>query len=191
MATVAANRESQIDYEMKQIGGEVFKHYKKLRKRGESASMAAMIATRKTPQLKNTDTQFCRLERERMQSMPDKQRDDIVAIARRAGINTTGKTYNGQLGTYSDPAAWVSDTHDVRQVAIKKGLDVQGMVNVKAAVPLNPDKKPAIAPDICNRMINERASRDKSFAKKIASSKKSRQAAVDEIVAKHAPKRKK
>jgi hypothetical protein len=191
MATVAANRESQIDYEMKQIGGAVLAHYRKLRRRGESASMAAMIATRKTPQLKNTDTQFCKRERDRMQDIPEKQRDDIVAIARRAGINTTGKTYNGQLGTYSDPAAWIGDTHDVRKVAMAKGLDVQGMVNVKAAVPLNPERKPGVAPDICDRMITERAKHDKQFAKKIATSPKARKAAADEIVAKHAPKRKK
>ena len=102
---------------------------------GNSPSMAAMLATQSPPGSTNTDSDFSRRENDRMSCMNDHHREEIVKIAKRSGINTQGKTYNGQLVKYDDPLAWVSDKEDVKRAVIKKNLSIRGMVNVDAYLP--------------------------------------------------------
>ena len=108
--------------------------------------LAATLACQKFANIGTTDKTFNKREHERMSKMDEGQREVIAAIARKAGINTTGKTYNGQLGKYNDPNAWVSGTSDVIQAANAKGLSIRGMVNVENEQ--RPIAKKRIAPDI-------------------------------------------
>lgn len=129
--------------------------YDAMVKEGQSPNMAAMLAMQKPPGSRNTDSDFSRKETKRMKSMDESQLDAVVKIAKRAGINTHGKTYNGQLGKYNDPGAWVSGTGDVRQTAIRKGMSIKGAVNVDAYA--GPKKKVRMAPDILDG-LEKRAS---------------------------------
>jgi len=154
---------------------------------GNSPNMAAMLATQRAPTTWNTDTDFQRRERSRMLSMDDSHREAIAKIAKEAGINTAGKTYNGQLGKYTDPDAWVSDTHDIKHVAIKKGMDIDGMVKVKAYT--GPRKKPKIAGDILNDLESKARSKDPSLDEKCRSSENARTQLREKLIEKHSYKR--
>ncbi len=157
---------------------------------GETPNMAEMLLTQTFAGVSGTNAGFNRVESERMRGMDDQQREDIVKIARKAGINTTGKSYNGQLGKYGDAGAWISDTSDVRNVCEKKGLSVRGMVNVENTSPMERAKANHIAPDILNRL--ERAERKKNplLDKKCATSPTSRKELRAKITSKHAYKKK-
>lgn len=148
-----------IAEDMKRLA--VYDKYLQLLATGESPKMAAMIASRKMPGIKNTDTQFVKRERSRMADMSEHAREEIVKIARRAGINTTGKTYSGELGKYGDAHAWVSDTSDVRSIAKERKLRVTGMVNVDALPEVSP--KVDMAPDIKRGLVRKYRSANKQL----------------------------
>lgn len=182
---LSQSRLESIEAEMDSLG--IRDIYDAMLANGESPVMAQMLATQRAPATRGTDSEFLRRERDRMTSMPDKTRDGIVDVAKRAGIDTTGKVYNGQLGKYNDPSAWVSNTHDVRQVAMKKGLGVKGAVNVD--LPDRPVKKTKIAPDILNRLERENRSADPSLDEKCRKSKTARSELRQRLADKHARKR--
>jgi len=125
---------------------------------GNSPNMAAMLASQKAPGSWNTDSDFNRRELERMNVMSDGNLDAVTKIAKRAGINTHGKSYNGQLGKYDDPLAWVSSTNDVKKSAIKKGIDIDGLVKVRGY--RGKQKKTRLASDIVDGL--EARARNKS-----------------------------
>ena len=124
------DRTKRIESDMDALG--VRDIYDELIRDGQSPNMSAMLAAMRPPGVWNTDSNFNRRENDRMKALNDDQLDDIVRIAKRAGISTHGKSYNGQLGKYNDPAAWVANTNDVKNSAIAKGMDIDGMVKVKA-----------------------------------------------------------
>jgi hypothetical protein len=141
-----------IGQDMRRAG--VYDAYAAMVAAGESPRMAAMCASRQMAAVQKTDTEFARRERARMLDMSDETREAIVDVAKKAGINTHGKVYNGQLGKYNDPHAWVSTTSDVREVAKRKQLKVEGMVNIDAR---DPDalRKVSMAPDIKRRLVKQ------------------------------------
>lgn len=181
------SRIESIESEMDAIGARDW--YDALVAAGTSPTLAAMFVTRKCAAIGTTDTTFNKRERNRMLQMDDGQREVITAIARKNGINTTGKTYNGQLGKYSDPHAWVSDTHDVLAAAKAKGYSLggNGMVKVENEAP--PIKRQRIAPDILDRLETERRSKDKSLDAKCLKSPKARHELREKLTEKHAPKK--
>jgi len=162
--------------------------YDRLIASGNSPNMAAMLASQQAPGVWNTEANFTKRENERMSSMGSDRVEDIVKIARRAGINTQGKTYNGSLGKYDDPSAWVSGKDDVRAAAIAKGMNIDGMVKVDGY--RGPKKKKRLADDIVDDL--ERNARSKN-AKLDESCKKSDNARKDlrkQIIDKHGSKKK-
>lgn len=145
---LAAQQLKSIADEAKQLG--VLKQYRAMIRKGESPRMAIMLLAQRFPGLKGTDTKFQKLERERVNhDYTDKDMAKIHQLAKAAGIATAGKTYNGQLGRYTDPRAWVSDTSDVRAAAKEKGLSLRGQVNVEN------EAKP-----IAKKKLNERLVRE-------------------------------
>lgn len=150
---------------------------------GQSPNMAAMFATRKAPRTWNTDSDFVKRENERMRSIDDENMAKIQQIARNAGIDTTGKTYNGDLGKYDDPLAWVADTHDVKVAALKKQMDIDGMVKVNGY--RGPAKKVRLAEDLIDRAEAFARSRNKELDLKCKTSSSARKELRDRIVEKH------
>jgi hypothetical protein len=150
---------------------------------GNHPNMAAMLAVQRAPGTWNTEREFSRVEMDRMKNLPEMEMTKIQSIAKRAGIVTTGKTYNGQLGKYSDPRAWVADTHDVKKSAIDAGLEIDGMVKVNAYK--GPKPKTRIAPDILNRLERQARASDKLLDEKCKKNYNARQALRESLTNKH------
>lgn len=167
----------------------VLDHYCALVAGGSSPRFALMVAMRRAPGTKGTDATFNKLQRQQMQDdYEDETREKIVKIARKAGINTAGKTYNGQLGRYDDPYAWVSDTSDVRSTAKTKGLSLRGQVNVEnEPAPL---QKKRMSDRLVNETAQEYMAADPKLAKKVRSSRSAARELRERIIEKHAPKKK-
>lgn len=174
-------RLESIELEMDSAG--VREIYDAMVSEGTSPSMAAMLAMQQPPGSRNTDSDFARKENGRMKAMDESQLDSVVKIAKRAGISTQGKTYNGQLGKYDDPGAWVSGTGDVRATAIKKGLTVKGSVNVDAYT--GPKKKVRIAPDILDGLERRARSKDAKLEAKCRKSDNARMELRERLTDKH------
>lgn len=175
---------ASIEHEARTAG--VLRQYKALLRKGESPRMALLLAMQKFPGLKGTDSIFCKLEHERVKEIGDEEMTKIVKIAKQAGINTHGKTYNGQLGGYTDPMAWISDTHDVRVSAKEKGLSIRGQVNVENAPKPRPKKK------LSERLIRETTQsyleKDPALKERVKKSPKAKRELRERIVATHSNK---
>lgn len=158
---------------------------------GESPRMALMLALRSPPGTKGTDSVFNASERNRVdKSYTDDYMEKITAIARKAGINTAGKTYNGQLGKYHDPMAWVSGLGDVRRTAEAKGFRVEGAVNVDH---IDEDAPPKPPPKLSERLIREQTERltsqNPGLAAKVRTSPKAAMSLREQIIDRHGSKR--
>ena len=172
--------------EMDEIGALDF--YLELLEAGQSPNMAAMLAAQSPPGLKGTDTQFSRKENERMRDIDDVNMQNMLRIAKRAGINTHGKTYNGQLGKYDDPRAWVSDLSDVKETAMHKQMDIDGDIKVNGY--RGPKKKkPRIAGDILDGLEARERKNDKALDNKCKKDKNSRRELRQKLVEKHSKKK--
>lgn len=172
--------ESYVE-EMSEQG--VLEQYLEMCEAGQSPNMAAMLASQKAPGLKGTDTQFLRDENYNMRRIDEDQMNRIQQIAKRAGINTQGKVYNGQLGKYTDPYAWVSDLSDVKRTAEHKEMDIEGAVKVNAY--RGPKKKTRIAPDILNRLERQARKSNKSLDTKCRNVAGARQELRQRLTDKH------
>jgi hypothetical protein len=153
---------------------------------GNTPNMAAMLASQKPPGSWNTDADFNRRENGRMTAMDDENLDAITKIARRSGINTQGKTYNGQLGKYDDAAAWVSGTGDVRSSAIAKQLDIDGMVKVHGY--RGKKKKTRLAKDIVDALEQRARVTDAKLDEKCRKSDNARRDLRNKLIDKHSQK---
>ena len=162
--------------------------YDHLVSQGESPSMAAMLASMKPPGSWNTGKDFSKKENDRMRSLDEGQREDIASLAKKAGISTHGKTYNGQLGGYTDPMAWVSDTSDVRNAAISKEMDIDGMVKVNGY--RGPRKKVRLAEDIVDRLEGDARRRDRKLDESCKKSDNARKELRGKLVDKHGARKK-
>ena len=187
---LSADRLASLEAEMDSHGIGTRMAYDEMIQDGVSPLMAAMLACQKFANIGTTDKTFNKREHDRMKTMDDNQLDVVNKIARKAGINTTGKTYNGALGKYGDPAAWVSGTHDVRQAANQKGLSLRGMVNVNNES-LPPKQQPKIAPDILNRLEQQAINNNPSLKEKVAKKPTYRKEIRERIIDRHATRQKK
>lgn len=105
--------------------------YVAMRLEGTSHSLAETLALQLPPGTKGTDRAYmegrvCGNQFEKHPAIGNYYRK----IANKAGVSTTGKYYSGQLARFpGDPQAWVSSIDDVKRVADKENLGVQGAVN--------------------------------------------------------------
>jgi hypothetical protein len=184
---ISPQRLESIEDECESAG--VLEIYFEMVGRGESPVMAQMLAMRQCPALKGTDSEFNRRQNDKMSSMSDDFKRKIRHIAETAGISTAGKTYEGQLGKYNDPDAWVSGTSDVVAVAKKKGLSVTGAVNVQCPQrDPEPSRKPRIAPDILNRLEKKAIADNPVIKERVKKSPSARNELRASLVEKHARK---
>ena len=187
--TLTKQQLESIEAEMDRLG--VREVYDEMVENGTSPRMAGMLAARRPPSMRGTDSQFQKKEQERMKGMDEENREAVLAIAKRAGIDTTGKTYNGQLGKYDDPHAWVADTHDVVEAAKAKKLDIKGDVNVQHAGDTSQPLAPApLADDIVDRIASEKIASDPQLAEKVGKSDKAMADLKGEVREQHTPRSK-
>ncbi len=185
LPTLSQAQLESIEHEAKSKG--VLKEYRAMVRKGESPRMAIMLAVQRFPGLKGTDTQFQKLERERVNhDYEDKDMAKIHQLAKKAGIATAGKTYNGQLGRYDDPRAWVSDTSDVVAAAKEKGLSLRGQVNVENEA--KPMKKTRLAKRLIDQAERQMIKADPALAEKVRKKPSVRKELRERIIDKHGVK---
>lgn len=178
-------RREMLDAEVKAAGKEAVRIYKQILAKGETAEWAAMCALQAAPMSKNTDRTFCDGHRRKMERMDDYNQKKILDIAKKAGINTQGKFYNG-IGRYKDPDAWSSTQQDVIDAAKRRHLKLEGPVNcdyIREDLPPPPKKK--LAEDIVKNEALKLMSADPKLAEKVRKTKHGKRELRERIQATH------
>lgn len=120
--------------------------------KGESRSMAEMLATRSFPGLK-TDSIFNEGKFSSDSGQIGQEQLWLQKQAEAAGVSTNGKWYCRGLASYpGDPTAWVGDRGDVLRVAREKNMTVQGYVEHKGHE-VDPGGDVAIASDLVDSEV--------------------------------------
>lgn len=133
--------------EIRAAGRSVEEFFVKLRSEGATERWAEMCALQKPPGVKGTDRSFMfgRMNNQQLDEMPVDHAQNIVTLAKRAGINVSGKYYAGGLADGrgpADPKAWVSGADDIKRVAMERNLSVSGAVEHKGIPMDRPKSKP-------------------------------------------------
>lgn len=144
----------ELPYEIAVSPRAVQDHYQRMIEAGNSPRFAEMLALQQPPGTKGTDRAFMegRLNQQWLDSMPKPMAQQMLREARAAGIDTTGKIYMGGLAdlrAHRDPEAWVDSTGDIKRVAAKRNLTVEG------AVTCNGEIRPPERPPLSERIIGE------------------------------------
>lgn len=135
----------------------VQKRYEEMIRKGESHNMALMLATRTPCGTNQTDRALWDGRANNHGIDDDFNRVHMLRRAKRAGIDIAGKVYVGQLADrrgVCDPAAWVSDTSDIRKVCEKRGYGCEGLVKVRAAE-LDPTPTVRLAEDLVQEKMQQ------------------------------------
>ena len=151
-----------LPYEIQIASKEVQAHYRKMIAAGQTEKFAVMAALQAPPGTRGTDRAFQqgRLDGNWIDSLPPRMAKRIVREAKAAGINISGKYYMSGLADkrgHCDPAAWVSDTSDIKKVATQRNLEVSGIVNVRAreVEPKRVDLNPRIAKELARKEMKK------------------------------------
>lgn len=131
------------------------------------------------------DQAFVRSAYRRMREMNPTNREKILRIAKRAGINTEGKAYCGQLGTYTNPKAWCSTAEDVLESCKQQNLGCDGAVTYKATPTEKPVQGPKLAKDILKREMGKTLRKDPDLADRVKRGKVKTQEVAEMVTAKH------
>lgn len=145
--TPTSSETSDVPKYIRDAGEEVAVMYARLRSEGHSHKWAEMCALQQPPGLKGTDRAWMqgRYNNQQLDQMPADHARNVIAMAKRAGINPTGKFYAGSLADRrgpADPAAWVDSVADVKRVAKERNLTVTGAVEHKGIPMPRPKPKP-------------------------------------------------
>ena len=149
-----------LPHEIAHASLETQQHYLKMIEEGQSMQWALMCALQQPPGTRGTDRSFMegRYSGNWLDSLPKRQAKWLIAEAKKAGINPSGKVYIGGLADkrgHLDPMAWVDSVDDVKRVAKARNLNVQGLVNVTAheEPPKSVDINPRIARELARKEI--------------------------------------
>ena len=131
--------------------------YERLLSEGYTQKWAEMCATQSPPGVRGTDRALMqnRLNGQWLDEMPPHQARRILAEAKAAGINTSGKYYMSGLAdkrAHTDPAAWVDSVSDIRRVASSRNLTVSGIVEHKGT-PVPPPKPKRLSERLTKEMV--------------------------------------
>lgn len=143
--------------EIEMASREVQKAYKQMIEDGQSPRFAEMCALQIAPGLKGTDRSLMqgRYNNEQFDKMPKDHAQNMLTLAKRAGINPSGKYYSAGLADKrgpADPAAWIDSASDVQRVARKRNLTVNGAVNHKGTAVPRP-KSPILSDRLTKEMM--------------------------------------
>jgi hypothetical protein len=190
MIAIPSYELARIQDECERAG--VGEDYRRMVAAGTFPRAAAMYALQSAPGTNNTDQRFCQGQRKKMERMPEINRKGMQKIAARAGIETAGKYYMSGLGSYSDPAAWVTCADDVTTVCKKKNLHCEGTVKYNG-VDLEPKapKQRGLAPDIVEKFATRYLASDPALVEKCKKNPQARRELKEMIVERHGPKKKK
>ncbi len=139
---------------------------------GESPRFAEMIATRSFPGVKGTDASFMQgraLDGAQFEGTPPIVGKAYVAKAKAAGVNPSGKFYQGTLARFpGDPQAWVSGLNDVKRICKERNWGCRGAINVATPEfdPAAESKTYTVAPDIVAKEVNKQLAARPELAKK-------------------------
>jgi hypothetical protein len=128
----------ELPFEIASAPGHVQDHYRKMIADGQSVAFALMCSLQQPPGTRGSDRAFMegRLSGNWLDDLPKRQANWMVKEAKAAGINPSGKFYLSGIADkrgHLDPEAWVDSVADVKRVAKKRNLSVQGMVNVQSS----------------------------------------------------------
>jgi hypothetical protein len=149
--------------EVRAAGRSVEEFFVRLRSEGATERWAEMCALQRPPGVKGTDRSFMfgRMNNQQLDEMPTDHAQNIVTLAKRAGINVSGKYYAGGLADsrgVADPKAWVSGADDIKRVAMERNLSVSGAVQHKGIPMERPKSKP-----LSERLTKELAQREQKY----------------------------
>ena len=139
------------------------RHYQQMIQDGQAPLFAEMCATRTPPGTKGTDRAFMenRCNNQQLDNLPPEQARRLVAAARKAGINISGKYYSAQLADKrgaADPAAWVDSTADVVKVARTRNYTVSGAASHRGEAV--PPKRKALSERLTKEMMAKEKKRN-------------------------------
>lgn len=168
-----------IPSHIKALGPAAVEVYEKALPHGER--WADMCAHQIAPGSLGSDRAFMegRYNNQQLDAMPRRQADYVAKEAREAGVDISGKYYVGGLAdsrAWKDPEAWVSGVDDIRRVAQKRRLRVQGIYDYDPG-PAEP-KRTTLNEKIVQQEVKRLAKR----------SKKSPGELRDKVIEKHALK---
>lgn len=151
----------EVPISVKNAGADAVAFYEKLMSAGYGHKWAEMCALQTPPGTKGSDRTYMegRLNNQQLDRMPKDHAQRIVAAARKAGVNPSGKYYAAGLADKrgpADPRAWVDSTADVMRVAQERNLSVEGAVTHKG-VQEAPQRKPLNERVVKELMKKERA----------------------------------
>lgn len=146
MHSDTSNDMNDVPESIRKLGAVASATYVKLRSEGLSHKWCEMCVLQQPPGTLGTDRAYMqgRYNNQQLDAMPPDHANGIVTLARRAGINPSGKYYSAALADGrgpADPGAWVDSTADVVRVARERNLTVTGAVEHKGA-PETPKRKP-------------------------------------------------
>lgn len=146
MHSTICNDTNDVPAHIQALGRDASEMYAKLRSEGLSHKWCEMVVFRQPPGVKGGDRSFMegRYNNQQLDQMPKDHAQNIVTLAKRAGINVSGKYYCSGLADkrgIQDPEAWVDGTGDILRVARKRNLSVDGSVQHKG-VQEAPNRKP-------------------------------------------------
>jgi hypothetical protein len=131
--------------------------------------MAEMLALQQPPGVKGGDRAFMegRYNNQQFDKMPKDHAQNIITLAKRAGINPSGKYYCAGLADgrgVQDPAAWVDGAGDVKKVAEVRNLTVDGAVQHKGRPQPRP-KSVRLSEKLTKEMMNVEKKRKPTMKK--------------------------
>lgn len=136
---------NDVPAHIRDLGRDASEMYARLRSEGLGHNWCEMVVFQKAPGVKGGDRAFMegRLNNQQLDMMPKDHAQNIITLARRAGINPSGKYYSAGLADTrgpADPAAWIDSTADVKRVAMERNLTVEGSVQHKG-IPVAPKRR--------------------------------------------------
>jgi hypothetical protein len=149
--------EIELPYDIAAAGRDVQARYIEMIEANVPPRMAEMLALQSPPGVSGGDRAFMenRCNNQQLDAMPKDHAKRMVADAKKAGINISGKYYCSGLADKrgaGDPMAWVSGSDDVKKVAERRNLTVSGAVKHKGtAVPYK--QGPALSERLTREMM--------------------------------------
>jgi len=121
----------ELPFDIQDAPTAVQRRYVELVNKGNSPRFAEMLALQQPPGVRGTDRAFMegRLNNQQLDAMPKRQARWLVKEALQAGISIEGKYYCGGIADrrrWKDPEAWVGSVDDIKKVAQKRRLHLQG-----------------------------------------------------------------
>lgn len=114
-------------------------------RRKQEQEFVEMCRSRRAPMMKGSDRALLEgdIIHHGLQGHTDVMQEHMVKVARKAGINITGKVYKSGLADQrgpADPEAWVSSVDEIRDVCKRRNRHCRGIVeNVGHEVAPTPD----------------------------------------------------